>query len=359
MALAQRKITGKDKKNPKFVAALEEAVNRANERDVNRADFLKRSNSTDWTQVHAIYDNIRRRQDALRPLLPLYDKNGRKAQFRFVRAEALVIEAEDRAAEQLYGAASELLNTARLGDRAAAREAYQTLETVERYRPNYLDTRQLLSEAEELGRVYVAVYVENASQAILPRGFEDELLRIQPSDMDDRWRVYDLHPRDTRDYDYRARLTIREIAISPERMSERSYLDEKEITDGEEYVLDEKGNVAKDSLGNDIKQPKKVLIRAEVLEVLQQKTALVIGSMELFDLDRGRVVDTEDLTAEARFENYASTFRGDKRALTPVSRRRIGNRPQPFFSDGELILTAAGQLKPVLQQRLADSRRII
>ncbi|MGB3800070.1 MAG: hypothetical protein WA952_09675, partial [Lewinella sp.] len=34
IAMAQRKLTGKDKKNPKFVAALEQAVNRANERDM-------------------------------------------------------------------------------------------------------------------------------------------------------------------------------------------------------------------------------------------------------------------------------------------------------------------------------------
>ncbi|WP_116124465.1 hypothetical protein [Lewinella sp. IMCC34183] len=359
MALAQRRITGKDKKNPKLVAALEEAVNRANERDVNRAEYMKRGNATDWTEVHAIYDNIRRRQDALRPLLPLYDKNGRKAEFRFVRAEELVIEAEDRAAKQLYAEANELLENGRRVDRAAAREAYLTLETVQRYRPDYLDTHDLLQEAEALGRVYVAVRVENQSGAILPRGFEDELLRIRTSDMDDRWRIYDLQPRDEDDYDYRARLVIRDIQISPERLSERSYVDEKEIKDGEEYVLDENGNVAKDSLGNDIKQPKSVIVRAEVLEVLQQKTALVSGSMELYDLHQQRVVDSEDLTAEALFEHYASTFRGDRRALTPSSRRRIGNKPLPFPTNEELVLTAAEQLKPILQQRLVASRRMM
>jgi hypothetical protein len=35
--------------------------------------------------------------------------------------------------------------------------------------------------------------------------------------------------------------------VSPERISERNYIDEKEITDGEEYVLDANGNVAKDT----------------------------------------------------------------------------------------------------------------
>ncbi|WP_116105503.1 hypothetical protein [Lewinella sp. IMCC34191] len=359
IAKAQRKLTGKDKKNPKFVAALEQAVNRANERDMERADFLQQKNGTDWTRVHAIYDNIKRRQDALRPLLPLYDKNGRKANFRFVRAEELVVEAEDRAAEQLYAEASDLMRAGRQGDKAAAREAYRTLETVERYRPDYLDSRNLAAEAEVLGRVFVAVDVTNESQSILPRGFEQELLRIQTSQMDDRWTVFDLSPSDTKDYDYRADLLIRNIDVSPERVSERTYTDEREVTDGEEYVLDENGNVAKDSLGNDIKQPRQVIIKAQVVEVLQQKTAIVSGSMRLIDLRQGRVVDEEDLTAEAIFENYASTFIGDKRALSSQSRSRIGNRPRQFPSDEELVLDAAEVLKPILQQRLVDSRKLI
>ena len=359
IALAQRKVTGKDRKNPKYVAALEEAVNRANERDMERASFLQQKNGTDWTRVHALYDNIKRRQDALRPLLPLYDKDGRKANFRFVRAEDLLVDAEDRAAEQLYAEGVELLRAGRQGDKAAAREAYQTFESVERYRPDHLDSRQLALEAQALGIVYVAVDVANESQSILPRGFEEELLRIQTSQMDDRWRVYDLQPSGDGNYDYRARLVIRGIDISPERLSERTYTDEKEITDGEEYVLDDKGNVAKDSLGNDIKRPKKVLVKAQVVEVLQTKVAIVTGSMQLYDLRLNRVVDEEELTAEAQFEHYASTFIGDRRALSPESRRRIGNRPQQFPSDEQLVLDAAGVLKPILQQRLTESRKLI
>ena len=359
IALAQRKLTSKDKKNPKFVAALEQAVNRANERDMERATFLQQKNGTDWTRVHAIYDNIKRRQDALRPLLPLYDKDGRKAEFRFVRAEQLLVDAEDRAAEQLYGEAVQLLEQGRRGDKSAAREAFRTFESVERYRPDHLESRERMLEAEDLGRVYVSVDVLNESQAILPRGFEEELLRIQTAQMDDRWRVYDLRPTDERDYDYRARLIIRGIDVSPERLSERTYTDEKEITDGEEYVLDDDGNVAKDSLGNDIKQPKRVIVRAQVLEVLQQKIAIVSGSMQLYDFRLQRVVDEEDLTAEAQFENYASTFVGDRRALSEQSRRRIGNRPVDFPSDEQLVLDAASVLKPILQQRLTDSRRLI
>jgi hypothetical protein len=79
----------------------------------------------------------------------------------------------------------------------------------------------------------------------------------------------------------------------------------------------------------------------------------------LYDNRLRRIVDEDQLTAEAIFENYASTFRGDRRALSNDSRRRIGNRPIPFPSNEALILDAAAVLKPKLQERLANSYRVI
>ncbi|MBB4078107.1 hypothetical protein GGR28_000708 [Lewinella aquimaris] len=359
IAVAQRRLTGKQKKNPKYVAALETAVNRANEEDVNRAEFLKKKPEVDWVRVHAIYDNLKQRQDALRPLLPLTDKNGRKANFRFVKVEGPLAEATNRAADQVYRQALSELEAGRRGDKSAARAAYSSFERTDRYRSNYRDSYTLQAEAEQLGKVYVTVDVVNQSGGYLPRGFEDELLRLRTDNMDDRWRVFDFHRRDDRSYDYSARIVIRDIAVSPERISERSYVDEKQIIDGEEYVLDSRGNVAKDSLGNDITRPRKVIVRAEILEVLQQKSAFVTGSMQLYDLRRQRVVDEEELSAEAVFEHYASTYRGDPRALSGDSRRRIGNQPRQFPTNESLILDAVAVLKPHLQNRLADSHRLI
>jgi hypothetical protein len=357
--VAQRRLTGKQKKNPKLVAALEKAVNRANERDVERAASLSATDNADWVRVHAIYADINRRQEALRPLLPLVDKNGRKANFRFVRVQPLLTDAAEGAAAQVYAAALRDLEAGRRGDKSAARSAYAGFERSERYRRDYRDSYRLAREAEQLGKVYVTVEVTNQSGAYLPAGFEGELLRMRTADMDDRWRVFDFTPQPDRSYDYAARIVIRDIAVSPERLSERSYTDEKEITDGEEYVLDERGNVDKDSLGNDITRPRNIVIRADVLEVLQQKTAIVSGSLQIYDLRRHRVVDEQELTAEAIFEHYASTFRGDERALSRDTRRRIGSAPRDFPSDGALILDAVAVLKPQLQSRLIRSHRLI
>lgn len=357
--LAQRRLTGKQKKSPKLVAALERAFNRVTAEDMARARRISESGNADWTQVYNIYDRIQGRQDALRPLLPLVDKRGREAQFRFARVDALKAEVSENAAAQLYEDALRLLVEGRAGNKTAARDAVMQFERIDRYRRNYRDAYDLAIEAERLGRVFVIVSMVNETGGYLPRGFEDELLRVRTSGMNDRWRVYDFSPRPNRDYDYNARIVIHDIQVSPERISERNYIDEKEITDGEEYVLDANGNVAKDTLGNDITRPRQVIVRAEVTEVLQTKTAIVTGSLVLYDNGLRRIVDEDQLTAEAIFENYASTFRGDRRALSDDSSRRIGNRPVPFPSNEALILDAASVLKPKLQERLANSYRVI
>jgi hypothetical protein len=358
--IAQRQLAGKKNKDPEKIAAFAEAFHRANDRDLARAERLKRDGNTDdWGQIVRLYDQVLRRQEAVAPLLPLVDKYGVPADIRFVKVAPLLNEARGEAAAYHYREGQQLLERARAGDKSAARAAYAEFSDVGRYRNDYRDIDQLQDEAYALGIVYVKMEVANRSGAILPAGFDRELLRLNTGPMESRWRRFHLAPEPGIEYDYRARIEITGLQVSPERITERSYLDEKEIEDGWEYVLDERGNVAKDSLGNDIRVPRQVVIRAQVLEVFQEKTAWVGGRMELFDNRTGRLIESRDLTAEAIFENYASTFQGDRRALSSTSRRRIGNRPVDFPTDEQLILDAAARLKPVLQENLAASSRLL
>ncbi|MFT7120892.1 MAG: hypothetical protein ACJAZ9_001070 [Neolewinella sp.] len=353
------KLVGKGKKNPKFVASLESAFNKANAADLARADKMKNSGTAFWTRIYGVYKGIDRRQEKVRPLDPLTDKDGYQADLRFIRVASLLNDAGGKAAAQLYEEGTRLLGQGRSGNKEAARGAFASFESIEQYQRNYRDSYTLLQEAEELGRLYITVEMKNESGAFLPRGFNERMLEINAADMDDRWRVFEAKKQPGRKYDYVARISIRDIQVSPERSQERQYIDEKEITDGEEYVLDGNGNVSKDSLGNDIKQPKIVIIRADVFEVLQTKSAVVSGSFELYDLRQQRVVDQNQLTAEVLFDNYASTFQGDRRALSSASRRNIGNQPVNFPSNEQLILDAADVLKPILQEQLASSYRLL
>jgi len=357
--LAQRKLTGKQKKNPKFVLALETAFNKVTAADMERARRMAESGNADWVRIEAIYSKIQRRQDALMPLLPVVDKNGYQADLRFARVDGLIAKASDNAAAQLYAEAMAILAEARAGNKAAGREAFYALDRVTDFRANYRDVNALSIEARELGKVYISVAMVNQTGGFLPAGFERELLRPTGPTLDDNWRFYDFKQVPGKQYDYNARIIIDDIQVSPERLNTRTYIDEREITDGEEYVLDANGNVAKDTLGNDITRPRLVTVRADVVEVLQTKSVVVSGSLELFDVRARRVVDRDRVTAEARFENYASTFLGDRRALSRDTRRNIGNRPAQFPSDEALILDAADVLKPRLTERLAYSSRVI
>lgn len=352
---ASRKLSGKEKKNPKFVLALERAVNNSITRDMADAKRMAESGTPEWGRIHQIYEDVDRRQRALQPLLPLVDKKGRRAKFEFVNIAGYLAEASDNAADQYYTQGLESLSDGRLGNKEAARIAYRNFNRVTNYRSGYRNTRELLQEARELGKVFIYVTMQNESGAYLPRGFEDELLQVKSRNMDSKWRFFDFQERPEVDYDYDAQIVIRDIQVSPERITERIYTDEREITDGTEYVLDANGNVAKDTLGNDITRPRRIIVRAEVTEILQTKTALVTGSLVLYDNDLNRIVEEDGISAEANFNYYVNTFRGDRRALSRASNRWIGNRPTQFPSDEDLILDAADVLKPRLQEMLASS----
>jgi hypothetical protein len=190
----------------------------------------------------------------------------------------------------------------------------------------------------------------------LPRGFADRILAFSTSDLNSRWKQFHLQPEAGVVYDYRVKFNVRRVDVSPERVSERSYIDEKEIEDGWEYVLDERGNVKKDTAGNDIKTPRRVLIRANILEVYQFKSVRLGGVMEVFPGDRNTRLDAQDFNTEVLFENYASTFQGDRRALSEASRQRIGNRPLPFPPTEDMLIQAAERLKPNLREALKNSR---
>ena len=342
-----------------WVITLEEAFKKATARDMAVANRLKMEGRPEnWPKIFDVYNTIRRRQDRISNFLPIVSKNGRKANFQFVRVDALELEAKENAAEYYYASAQELLDRAEQGDRLAAREAFDNLSAIDQFYQNYRQKASLKEAALELGTTYVLVEVDNRAPVILPMGFKEALLELQEENLDSRWRVF--HTRRARDlqYDYRAVIELLNLAASPDRVSERQYEQRATIEDGWEYVLDNRGNVAKDSLGNDIKRPKEVEVVANVLESIQTKAATLTAALDITDLRTGARMDREQLTAEALFENYAATFTGDERALDAEARKKIGNRPVPFPTDEQLYLEAAFDLRRIFSIELRNNRRI-
>ncbi|NRA50746.1 MAG: hypothetical protein HRU12_16555, partial [Phaeodactylibacter sp.] len=244
-------------------------------------------------------------------------------------------------------------------DRLQARRAYAELDRTGQYFKRYRDVDQLMEEALYLGTTFVLVRLRQEAPVAIPNDFERELTAIAVQDLNSQWKVYHTRPVKGQEYDYEVVMRINRIEISPGLVKEREYEDRAIVEDGWTYLLDENGNVSKDSLGNDIKVPREVEVRALVLENYQNKTARVSGRLEFFDRATENIIHTEPLFAEAVFENYAATFRGDKRALSKQSRQRIGNRPVPFPTEEVLLMQAVEQLKPFVKREIAGTRRMI
>lgn len=358
--LSVKKLAGKKTKKTKYVMALEEAFEKITSRDMALAENLKQEGRPEnWEKINDIYKKVKRRQDKISPLLPLIDKEGIKANFRFVKVDGLERESRDKAAAFLYEDARNSLAQAKEGDKMAARNAYRQLEKIGQYYTNYKDRTQLMDLAQELGTSYILFEMVNNAPVVLPIGFERELMRISTNDLNDRWKEYHTRQQTGIDYDFKVVMNMTAILVSPGLVQEREYVDSKEIEDGFDYVLDANGNVKKDTSGNDIKVPRRVIIRSKVFETYQNKVANVSGRLEYIDLNHNQLIHTDYIAVEAVFENYAATFSGDERALSAESRKRIGNRPLPFPENEDLLFTAAEQLKPLIKEKISTSRIMI
>lgn len=357
-AIAQSidRLAGKKKKKAKEVEALEIAFEKATNQDMSDINRLKAENKGEnWERIYSIANGIERRQKSIEPLLPLIDENGKKASFQFVKTFAIKQEAQNNVANYLYTVGKDLLTTARRGNKKAAREAYANLNKIKQYFENYKDCNQLMAEAQQLGLAHVLFKMENHAPTILPRNFEDEILRIELKNLDEKWYVFHANAKDVKQFDYEVVMRFENIDVSPERITEKIFTEEKQIEDGEEVVRDKDGNALKDSTGNLIKIPTKKIISVEVTEIYQSKVAVLGGTLFFYETSNNRLMDKQSIVAEAIFENYASTFRGDKRALSSETSRRIGNRPLPFPSDEVLLLDAANVVKPIIREKLANT----
>ena len=151
-----------------------------------------------------------------------------------------------------------------------ARQAYTLLEDIEAINPNFKDIRELMDQAHFIGTVFVLVAVKNETNQIVPTRLEDDLLNLDTYGLNNKfWTSYHSTPLSDISYDYSMDLELKRINISPEHVYEKQQLRELEVVDGWGYVLDENGNVAKDSLGNDIKQDKIVTVRARFFEITE------------------------------------------------------------------------------------------
>ena len=211
----------------------------------------------------------------------------------------------------------------------------------------------LIAVSQAMGINHVLIRTQNKTTFALPNGFADEMLRMNTADLNDDWVQFDTRENKNVVYDFLINLTIRQLTISPERVTQNNYSETKIIADGYDYVLDKEGNHKKDSLGNEIKTERTKSVTCNVHETIQMRNAEVLGYVEYVNLNTKQVVKSVDVAGGYVFENHFAMVTGNFEAISEHTNMLMTNHWLPFPDDDYLL----GGCLPVLRDQQINSIR--
>lgn len=330
---------GKNSKaNRKHILLLKEAFEKAKAVDEDRIARLEKEQQPSRTRdIYEGYIRLERRQSRIRPLLPLQG-----ASFQMRDYSDQIASSKEKYADYLYLEGTRFLA---LETKMDARRAHSSLARLKELRPDTEKLDSLLSEAHYQGTDFVHVVIENRTEQVIPKRLERAILDFDTYKLDDFWTEYHGKREKGYDYTYGVILEIRQILISPDRLYEKEFLREKRVKDGWQYVLDENGNVLKDSLGNDVKEDKFVDLKAKVLVSTQDKSVAVTGNVLYRNFDEGRNFSQYPIASEFVFENVFAQYEGDEDALTREDKRLVRNRYIDYPSNEQMVFDTSTDLK--------------
>lgn len=353
--VAMQKSARKIKKKPTKIKEIDvfyEAYTAANKQSRERIEFLrKEGNPANNNEIYNQLSLIKTRQDLAKSLPAI------GITFQFEDIDNELIESKNKAAEYSYAKGEQLLQK---GDRNSAREAHAEFIRVKGLISNYKDVDEKLKHSLWLGTSNALFMMRNNSGAVLPPGFWEEMKKITIKELNTQWINYDNVQDTSKYYDYYIILNIKIIDVGPELVKENTFTESKQIQDGFEYVLDGKGNVKKDSLGNDIKKPKYKTITCTVLEVAQKKAAKVAGTLDYISNSDNQLIKSENVMADSFFDNVVSKIvAGDAAALKPETAKRLGGQPMPFPPDPDMLLRSAAIVKDISKNIIWNNKAIL
>tara|TARA_R110002073_G_scaffold128999_3_gene275064 strand:- start:18923 stop:20089 length:1167 start_codon:yes stop_codon:yes gene_type:complete len=318
---------------------LEQAFEKAAENDLSRLSLLKKEDAIENSQeIYEIYQLLNNRQNRIKPLLPLPN-----VRFNIVDYADDLVTSINNYSTFLYTKGSNLLNKS--NNIFDAREAHGYFSRLKRIQPNYNSVDSLLSKAHYKGTDFVYVVLKNRTDQVIPKRLEQDILDFDTYKLDNFWTEYHNNMEENIAYNYGITLEIREILVSPERINEKEYRRKKEIEDGWKYVLDNKGNVKKDSLGNDIKVDAFKTVTAKVLVSDQHKSALVGGSILYINLKSNEILNTYPIASEFVFKHVFAQFKGNKKALTKDDKKLLKREYVDFPTNEQMIYDTSTDLK--------------
>ena len=158
-----------------------------------------------------------------------------------------------------------------------------------------------------MGMSRVFVSIQNNSPIKFPKEFEQDLLALDLPSLNSEWVEYHTHNLNANtQYDYFVNVNIKNILVSPDTVLQRDSVIKRDIEDGFTYVLDKKGNVMRDTLGNDIKQKKYKTLQCALVETVQTKTCRIDGDIEVIQMNPNKALKKDPIGAQSNFENISS-----------------------------------------------------
>ncbi len=353
----QKLSVNKDKKgNQTYVLLLEEAFQKNTEREMERIGYLKKDgNSANLESIYKSYKNLDRIQETIKPLLPLQvHEENRYAEFTFKNFSNDIITTKEELSAYLYDNALNLLQNAT--NKQDYRQSFDDFIYLNEINPGYSDSKSKMEEAYDKGQDYVRVGMVNNTDKIIPVKLEEELLNFNTFGLEDKWTKYHTNHLSYISYDYDMQVELRDINISPEQVNEKQVIKEKQVKDGYQYVLDNDGNVVKDSLGNDIKIDKFKTVKCNFYQFTQFKTAQVTGLVSFSDLETKQKINSYPLSSEFVFEHVYANYNGDKRALDNDLVSLLNLAAVPFPTNEQMVYDAGEDLKGRLKGILTKHR---
>lgn len=333
-----------------YVLLLEEAFSKNTEREIQHITFLEQEgNPANYEVIYNGYTNLKMIQERIKPLLPLqvFDEN-RNANFSIKNYDNIIINSKNKLSEYLYQNGLSLLNNA--SEKYDYRKAYDDFKYLIKINPGYADSKAKMEEAYQKGLDYVKVDVINDSEQVIPERLQEELLNFNTYGLDNLWTAYHSSPIGNLKYDYAMNVAFKQINISPEHIKELQIIKEKRVKDGYSYVLDTNGNVAKDSLGNDLKVDKFKTVKCNFHKFEQHKSAQVVGQVSYVDLKTKQQINSYPLSSEFIFEHFYANHDGDKRALENNQVSLLKLAQVPFPSNEQMVYDAGEDLKSRLKE---------
>lgn len=347
----------KDPKDVKQIDILSQAYKVANDQDNERVRFLKTEGKpNNWDEIYLVYKAMSDRQTLVKTVTPL-NENGKTVDFPYVDYIPDMVNAKQKAADYYYAHGNELMKS---GIKESYRQAYAEYLRAKQYVGDYEGIDNKIQGAKVQGMSRVLVSIQNSSILKFPQEFEDDLLALDLPKLNSDWvEYYTQNLNDNTQFDYLVNVNIKNVAVSPDQSLQSDSVIKRDIEDGFSYVLDKKGNVMRDSLGNDIKQKKYKTVQCALVETVQSKACRIDGDIEVIQMNPSKPLKKDPIGAQSNFENISSRALGDIQALNQKQLERTKTSIVPFPTDMDMIVRCSESLKGAIRGAIQNDRRFI